>query len=344
MTKIRNKNANPKKVKTTPFISKSDVTSLDTLAQVDNSTLTASKQPFERNVKSLQRRANAKNITTAIAWKCMDRCKDKYEKKEFYRMYYCSSEIIQDGGKLISRYCNHRACVICCRIRSAKLIAGYQEPLSKLKDPFFVTLTVPNVIAEKLNEELNKMMKILGEIRKRATYLKNKGKLKIGIVGIRKIEITKKNNRHDFHPHFHFIVDGGEAAAFLKIEWLKRYKGTDYKGQDIRRADPNSIFELFKYFTKMFTKEGVNTKPLMVMLKVLYKRHTFRPMGMKKGIEVSEDVEKIASLTYDDLDENDKATWNYNKNMKDWINSETGEILTGYIPTDEEIQLTKTVY
>jgi hypothetical protein len=348
MTKLRQKNSKSKtprkttKSDTIPTQSISDC--FNTLAQLDKTPLNGSKQPFKNKLIHLQRRAKAKNLSSVIAYKCLDNCDYDFEKKEFWRMYYCSERITQKDGKLTTRFCNHRACIVCCRVRSAKLIAGYEKPLSELKNPYFVTLTVKNVPKEKLRAEIDKMMLIFNQIRKRATYLSKKGFLKMGILGIRKLEVTKKPTRNDYHPHFHFIVESGEIAAFLKIEWLKRYKGTDYKAQDIRKANDKTMFELFKYFTKMFTKEGVYTKPLMVMLKALKKRRVFQTLGLKKVVEVSEDVDDITSQIYEELDKDDTAIWQYIKSETDWINKETGELLSGYIPTDEEKQLTKIVY
>jgi hypothetical protein len=347
MTKLRQKNTKSKTLRKTTksdkIFPKSKTAFLDTSAQLDKTPLNGSKEGFRNTLKSLQKRSKAKNISNVIALKCIDNCKDNYEEKEFWRIYNCANKITQIDGTLTTEYCNHRACIVCCRIRSAKMIVGYSEPLSELKNPYFVTLTVKNISAEKLTYEIDKMNLIFNQIKKRATYLKNKGDFKIQIVGIRKLEVTYSKAK-EYHPHFHLIIESREMAHFVLREWLKRYKGTLRIGQDLRKADENGMFELFKYFTKMFTKEGVYTKPLMVMLKALKGRRVFQPLGLKKTVEVSEDVEKITTQIYDELDKEDTAIWEYMQSETDWINKETGELLTGYVPTDEETQMTKMVY
>ena len=137
--------------------------------------------------------------------------------KKYDDTLLCSSVLEQDGNKLRSRFCNNRWCNICNRIRTAKLIKGYGAAIDSMIDPRFVTLTVPNVPPAELRAEIRRM---LSEFRK-IQELRRKQKKPL-IRGIRKLEVTYNPDMQNFHPHFHFIVEG-EAAANELIEcWLDR--------------------------------------------------------------------------------------------------------------------------
>jgi len=343
MTKIRNKNANPKKVKTTPFISKSDVTSLDTLAQLskhknkDCNCLKKSKLP--NTLKTLQKRAKAKYISDPITLKLVDISHSKSDKQPFWNTWHCARRLQQEDGKVTTKYCKNRWCIVCNRIRTAKYILGYEDELKKLKDPYFVTLTVKNISAKKLHSEIDKMFLVFNKIRKSFIYQKHP------LIGIRKLESTVSEKYRNHHPHFHLIIDGKENALALVNEWLKLYEGTDIKGQDFKKADPNSIVELFKYFTKMFTKGGVYTTDLKVIINALKGRRVIQGLGVKKKKESDEAIDEIKDLEsqlYKELDADEKVSWDWNG--YDWINQDTGEFLTGYIPDDKALTLEKLIF
>jgi hypothetical protein len=99
----------------------------------------------------------------------------------------------------------------------------------------------------------------------------------------------------------------------------------------MRIADDNSCMELFKYFTKVVskTKAGeykIYIKALDTMFLALRKVRTFQPSGLIK--EVSEDIEpEQAELTHRDI----TACWSWLDT--DWLDKETGEILTGFSPS-----------
>jgi pseudouridine synthase len=84
-------------------------------------------------------------------------------------------------------------------------------------DPRFVTLTVPNVPAAELRSEIRRM---ISEFRK-IQELRRKQKKPL-IRGIRKLEVTYNPDLQNFHPHFHFIVEGESAANELIEDWLDR--------------------------------------------------------------------------------------------------------------------------
>ena len=104
------------------------------------------------------------------------------------------------------------------------MINGYSEPLSKFKEPQFVTLTIPNVKGVNLKASIDLMNDSLKDIRKnlKKTYGKT-------LKGLRKYECTYNKKRDDFHPHFHLIMDDLETSNLLVDLWLKKHLTTDKK-------------------------------------------------------------------------------------------------------------------
>ena len=119
--------------------------------------------------------------------------------KSYWQTFHCSKVILQEGKKITSRYCNQRWCLTCNRIRTAKMINGYSEPLSKFKEPQFVTLTIKNVKGVNLKASIELMNDSLKDIRKnlKKTYGKT-------LKGLRKYECTYNKKSNEFHPHFSF--------------------------------------------------------------------------------------------------------------------------------------------
>ena len=87
--------------------------------------------------------------------------------------------------------------------------------------------------------------------------------------------------------------------------------------------------ELFKYFTKIVTKQQIYLKPLDVIFSAMRGMRVFQPMGIKK--DVSEDIKELQSERYADL-ESREVEWTWLDT--DWIDRTTGETLTGYTPSE----------
>lgn len=267
--------------------------------------------------------------------------------KKYDSTLLCSSVLEQDGNKLRSRFCNNRWCNICNRIRTAKLIKGYGAAIDSMLDPRFVTLTVPNVPAEELRSEIRRM---ISEFRK-IQELRRKHKKPL-IRGIRKLEVTYNPDLQNFHPHFHFIVEGEAAADELIEAWLDRNTLADKRGQDQREA--KNPIELFKYFAKLTSKSKSDTiiikagkmvrieysypEALDLVFQAIEGTRIIQPIG---GIKyVKEDIEDLETVVVEDLDSED-ALWIYQD--RDWVNVYTGELLTGYEPTRRDLSKRKKI-
>lgn len=257
--------------------------------------------------------------------------------KRYDSALYCSSVIQQEGNKLTSRFCNQRFCNICNRNRTAKLIKGYAPAIASFLDPRFLTLTIKNVTAEDLRGSIRKMIYDL----KKIVDLRRKNK-QAPIVGIRKLEVTYNPDSNEYHPHFHLIVDGEQIADEIIEAWIQRNPTASIKAQDNRKAENTK--ELFKYFTKLTSKSKDDTiilkKGKLIRLSYHYPEaidtifqaiedtRILQPMGGVKLI--SEDIDKLETVEVKEIESN-QILWIYYKH--DWVNMETGELLSHYYPS-----------
>jgi hypothetical protein len=293
--------------------------SLDTLAQVP-----------PNGLENLKKRARSKWYTSGIVSR-LKYVEDTPLKKYYSHAWNCCNKLYQDGKKITSRYCNTRVCHICTRIRTAKLMNGYVDQLMKLGDIEFVTLTIPNCKGEDLSKVIDH---ILQQIVLIIRNLREKKGIKFS--GIRKIEITYNANRDDFHPHLHLLVDKN-VGNLIVDQWLDRMPTAKRVGQDVRKADRNSLSEIFKYTTKIIARKkgkmNVYIKPLDTILRALYRRRCFQSFGLIKM--VSEDVENLEGMVYDELEDTNGGIIEWVWRECDWIfNRKT---MTGYIPPEIEI-------
>lgn len=303
---------------------------LDTLAQLRKT-----------NLDTLKKRARAKFLSNALVFKLVD--VDSELKSSYWNTYHCSKVLQQEGQKITSTYCNNRWCMVCNRIRTAKLINGYYPVLQEIPNKQFVTLTIPNCKGENLASTIDGMIKNFRRIKDIAR------KKKLSIIGIRKLECTWNCFRDDFHPHFHLVISGIDAAKFLVSEWLKKYPTATVEAQDIREATESSLIELFKYFTKLFPspkKDGkkrfVTGEALDTMFRAMKSRRVFQPFGIKKIKEIKEDIDKLASQIIEDI-ENDFSYWLWQDDTSDWERTTDHQGLTGYFPSNADLQISGSV-
>jgi plasmid rolling circle replication initiator protein Rep len=121
-------------------------------------------------------------------------------------------------------FCNHRFCPLCAW-RLTKKNALKLDSLMKYiniehqKEFIFMTLTTPNVPAEKLKDEIDKYNKDFTRLLKRKEFLNIKGY-------VRKLEVTYNAERNDFHPHFHCIF-AVNKRYFTTKEYIKHQQLLD---------------------------------------------------------------------------------------------------------------------
>lgn len=289
-------------------------------------------------IESLKRRAKAKfaqNNLMRIMAKLNSPYAEKYDDTK-----NCSSVLVQTQNKITSRYCKNRWCRICNRIRTGKLINGYEKALNDMQDKQFITLTVKNCNAENLKATIEKMIKnfrLIQDLRRK----QKKPLLKC----IRKIECTYNPDTNEYHPHLHLILEGFRPGCELINEWLKRNPTADIKGQDIRQC--YEAIELFKYFAKLTSKSGRDQKhykgsklindewhypqALDIIFRSIESMRIIQPMG---GIKmVNDEIEELETQEIENL-QKENTIWIYRGS--DWIDTSTAETLTGYTPTNRE--------
>lgn len=297
---------------------------LDTLGQVPSSAY------YEENVirskKNLQKRARSKYITNVVAFPLFNL--NSPLQKSYEQTLGCACQLLETAGKITSKYCDQRWCLVCSRIRTAKLIKGYMPQINAMAEKWFVTCTVPNVKAAKLKDTVKGMTKNASLCNRK---LREKMKLKFS--SLRKLECTYNEKRNDYHPHFHFVFDSEIASRAFVAQWLERNPKATAKAQDIRKADDAACMELFKYFTKVVSKSKgssasdyrIHVSALDVMFQALQGMRTFQPCGLIK--EVAEEVAPDEAVLTGREEEN---LWQWTgKDWVSWVNEEYMDFTTG---------------
>jgi len=310
---------------------------LDTLAQprkIEVSNLLKAPLPkaYTANQSTLQKRSRFKAITNAVVFKLI--AIQSPMNNAYWSTFHCSKSILQDGERLTSRYCNQRWCLVCNRIRTAKLMRGYLPSIDAMKDPQFVTLTRPNVKGGYLRSTFGSMQSTFTQCK---DVLRKQG---ITLVGIRKVETTYNEITNEFHPHFHFIIDGNKEAEALKAQWLiKNPKALHYLQNVKPCTDP---IELFKYFAKLLTKEGqFLAEPMDKAFRAMKGKRVFQPFGGIKKVCEEVDVNESSQC---DWKEPQIEIWTFQSSGKfsDWYNA-NGEALSEVELTNDTLGLIKKI-
>lgn len=347
-TKIRHKEP----FHNTPNITVTDTGSspllLDKLAQLRQGLKSGGYNPTDNGKIRILNRAKSKYITNGLALALVNLHSPL--EKYYWGAYHCNDTILQQHKTLTTHYCNSRICHICNRIRTAKLINGYNPVLSKFEDPQFVTVTIPNVTDKELRKAITRMTRAFVTIKSK--FYEDSRRREANIFkGIRKIECTYNESENTYHPHFHIVLNDTDIANRFVTEWLNIFPTATRSAQDIRRADERSIKELFKYVTKIVTKTNgvkgfnpISIRSVDVIMNALYRMRTFQPFGGVK--KVSEDVDEIDSQEYDfltEIPEGDGIVWTYENEIHDWIDILSGEVLSGFVPDEQLSKLVNTI-
>jgi hypothetical protein len=329
---------------------------LDTLAQLgtdhpdqDNFNLSNTTKETDKDV--LQKRARAKAFSSAVAVGLVEAAEktDGKKIKSYWGSYHCASVAsLHTDGKVTSKYCKNRWCLVCNRIRTAKVINQYLPDLKKWledDDLYFLTLTDVNVPADVLPGEVQRLKELYRMIAETLKKQAQRGK-RDKFLSIRKLECTYNPYRDDFNPHIHAIVKGYNNAKAVLDEYLKRSPTANVKAQNLKQVDsPGGMLEVFKYSAKMIVKAGDKRKVCLTAMHEIYKAfdgvRTLQPYGFRcsnpDAVVPAEEKTKAAVL----------KEYEWDKYTSDWIASEidvdqdTGEVLgvicdplSGYQPSD----------
>lgn len=321
----------------------------------ENITLTSTTELNE--TEKLKKRARAKYLTNAVTRSLLT-IEDTELKGSYLQTLNCADVVIynEEKKKWVSHYCKQRWCLVCNRIKTAVNINQYLPEIQTWDNPFFVTLTIPNIPAKELSVAINDMLKQFTNIKRVIAYRRKKE-----FKAVRKLEVTYNPNRNDYHPHFHIITNGGDIANLIHDEWLKRYPDAREVAQDYRPADNNAIIELFKYFTKILSTKSVSKNHLfsgdIEMKRAIYinaldniftvvkGRRTFQSYGFKLK-KIDEKQEEDVSIDdsfkeFEELYHNAEFLWK--QELSDWLNHDTGELLSGYEVSESIKEIEKSI-
>jgi hypothetical protein len=287
--------------------------------------------------QNLLRRARAKYFAIAFILRMVDL--DSPLRKSYWNSYHCCNNVgLKESGETTSLYCDARWCLVCNRIRSAKMINSYLPALNEWNDKHFVTLTIPNAPADGLSDAIAMMQAEFFRIKETFKKQHQRQQRDDKLVGLRKLECTYNISREDYHPHYHAIIQGEENANDLLAEWLRRFPDARDVAQDVRKADDASVRELFKYFTKLIAKAAggqsvILPEQLDVMFRVLRGKRTFQNFGFTKPKETEEVSEEALEMAEEIERETIVEVYQWKQELHDWIGRNTGEKLTGYKPS-----------
>ena len=171
-----------------------------------------------------------------------------------------------DKTKLYNaNFCHNRFCPMCAKRKSLKdmvaLSCMTKWIIEEKKRRFlFLTLTVPNVCADELDDKIREMNKAFHNLKKRNSF-KN-----IVRGYVKKLELTYNEKSDTYHPHFHVLI-AVESRYFIdknkyltRNQWLEEWQtvmdDTEITQVDIRAfrdkkgKEQKAILELTKYIAK----------------------------------------------------------------------------------------------
>ena len=172
------------------------------------------------------------------------------------------ADVTLEKRKLVlANSCNNRFCPICAWRKAAKYSLKHLIMLKKLIEDkkyafIFVTLTSPNVTAERLEEEIRDYAKAF----KRFSETKAFDNMNVGY--IRKLELTYNKDRNDYNPHYHLLIcvkkSYFKSRDYIKQDdWLTMWqlakRDNNITNVDVRKVkSDNAYLEISKYVAKDF--------------------------------------------------------------------------------------------
>lgn len=281
------------------------------------------KKPI--TLESCTKRAGRKAISKAQCTKLLQLdspLREQYERSSrCNEILFLKQHIGTGKQKLTANYCGKRWCAVCSAKKTAEMISGYEHAFDEMLDPYFVTLTIVAVKEENLKQAIRQMPKTFAQCK---DAMRKKG---FSLYGIRKIESNYKPSAQTYNPHFHLIVDGRKEAIELVDQWYTRNDGVVYKAQEIKKADKNTLKELFKYTTKAVTgkdQKRFNAKAQDAIYRALLGVRTFQTFGSikKKQRQIDPIEQEMSSDTWVTV----KAYY-WNQQQTNWKTYQTGETL-----------------
>jgi hypothetical protein len=299
---------------------------------------------------TLQNRAKKKLITQTLIKNLVDMAIYKGDLdmvKPYWRTYHCQSRVISSGGRLYGKYCKNRFCNVCSGIRKADIINRYLPEIKTWEDPHFVTLTAKAVSIKTLGKRVAKMIQAFGIIKDRYKKRDQRGTGQ-RLIGVRSLESNYNPVTHTYNPHFHVIVATRQMAEMLIMDWLELFtkKFTSPYAQNMRKVEDTErdLIEIVKYGTKIFT-DPTMAKKLKVtpfiyvsayhnIICAMKDHRIFDRFGFNLPKTTKVKGGKATKVT-------DWAELIFDPKENDWIDPETEQLLSGYVPDPKLMEILK---
>ena len=169
----------------------------------------------------------------------------KYWLGRSQRMFECGSTlefaVNAQGNKRLIRalFCRDRICPSCQKRRSMVMFHQVKAVCQVLQKQhptmryLLLTLTVPNVKAEKLSEEISNMTASFYRLMKRA-------EVKRATRGFfRALEVTYNGVRDDYHPHFHVLL--AVPSGYFKKHYIRQSRWLDLWRESTRLPEITQV-------------------------------------------------------------------------------------------------------
>lgn len=257
--------------------------------------MTTKKQSKVDSIKLIDKFA-PKKIQTVKAVDYMESSTSpRVTENRLTRLMYCGSflefvsDVNKDKHKLINaNFCKDRFCPMCQWRGAAKESYSLAIMMTAIERELnykfiFLTLTVKNVGADKLDDELKLLSRAFSNLMKRVNR-----KTEVSKGYVRKLEVTYNKDRNDYHPHVHALIAVNKSyftsSSYISQKtWLRMWRevtgktGVDERGRDeisqlnVQRVkDINeSALEVGKYTVKSVEYLD-NQQVFDVMLHVLH--------------------------------------------------------------------------
>lgn len=204
---------------------------------------------------------------------CMFLATENYDKMKLYN----------------ANFCHNRFCPMCAKRKSLKDMVALSCMTNwiieeKKRKFLFLTLTVPNVCADALDDKIKEMNKAFHKLTRRNSFNNSvKGYVK-------KLELTYNKKLDTYHPHFHILLSV-ESRYFIdknkyltRNQWLEEWQtvmdDTEITQVDIRAfrdkkgKEQKAILELTKYIAKD-SDYMYNDEAFIVFYNILHKKRAF---------------------------------------------------------------------
>jgi len=294
--------------------------------------------------KAWKGRAKRKKVAQALSVHLVAEVEKKGEperKSAYWNTFHCQEKLTIHDGRSYGRYCKNRFCPLCNSIRKAEIINRYLPVVRTWEAPYFVTLTQKAVPAESLRKWFYGVNKAFRRIREKCKKRHQRG-TGPHFMGIKSLECNFNPKKRTYNPHLHLIVPNIEMADLLIAEWLKIWTG-EFSVEYAQHMRPiknleRDLVETVKYGSKIFTdfdarnKGRLQKKIYVAALDNIYQAMKPYRIFERFGFNLPAAEKTRTEKTVPKSQCKDAA---YAMEVSDWIDTKTGEGVTGYTSTAE---------